>query len=252
MSEYLLTFYCVVSAAVCGGVSLIELLHRYSHATKTSMVIWNVHALLYFLINFVVGAAAALAGQDSGLIAFDLSKDYPSIADIGRAVATGLIGLTLLRSSFATFRGDGGEDTNVGPAIVLDKIREILDTKIDLAQKLAADFEIAKIMMQVDPNKARHELPLLCLTGIKAATPQDVIDMQKTIDDICSSPAVIVRPILIGHALYRLCGIDVLRSAVTQLGEKIRVSANADATSDLSLELQAELASELKRLQQKG
>src|ERR1700752_1183932 len=100
--------YCAVAGLVCCFVASIELLHRYSHASRPGAILLNWPALLYISINVLVGALAALGGYASGIIVFDMESTYPTIANVFRSIGAGLGGLGLLRSSLATFQGERG------------------------------------------------------------------------------------------------------------------------------------------------
>lgn len=246
----LLCLYAVLSALVCLTVALVELIHRYSHASKTSAILFNVPAGIYLGVNFSVGFLAALGAHSSGGLTFDLSTHAVKIPDLFKAIFAGGVGLSLLRSSLATFKRDETEN-NVGFVAILDKLNEVLDRKINLSQKVLVDKEINAIMACVDPAKARHELPALCLAGINSCTERDVADMTDAINKLFMSDAVVVRPLLMGHALYQFCGLSVLQSAVLQLGDAIKVDEGNQAIDVESTQIAEELARELNRLKER-
>ena len=246
----LLALYALIAAATCGVVALVELLYRYPHSTKLSAILSNWPAIIYISINIAIGLSAVLAANSMGLIAFDLLATHPTIPDIFNALGAGAVGLGLLRSSVATFKNNESE-SNIGMVEFLDKIREMLDRKIALAHKIYVDQEVAAIMKGIDAERARYELPALCLVGINSCTEQDVADMRAAVDKIFRSDAVKVRHLLLGHALHEFCGLEVLRSSVKQtdgLLSPLRGTINSDNSEDVM----AQLANEFKRLKENG
>lgn len=246
-SNELLAIYSAVSAFVCLLVALVELLHRYSHAARASTILLNMPGAIYLFINLVVGVLAVLGAESAHVIVFDLTSAQVNVPDLFKSFGAGLVGLSLLRSSLISFRGEES-DGSIGISALLEKIKEILDRKIDLAQKRIVDREVAGIMATVDANKARHELLPLCLSGMNAVSKSDILDMQKTINDIFSSDVVHGRAMMIGYALTKLCGVDALRAAVEQLGQKISIDPLGTSSNSTSDDINIALASELKRL----
>ena len=246
----ILACYAGLSAAICAMVAMVELLHRYSHAAKAKVILLNAPAGIYLGINFAVGLLAVLGAHSSGVLVFPIDVQGINIPGLFKAFGAGLIALTILRSSLATFRGGDDAEINVGLVTFLNKINEMLERKINLIQKVAVEKEISRIMENVDPVKARYELPALCLTGIRSCTEEDVKAMQDAISKIMDSKAVLVRPILIGYALYDFCGLEVLESAVKRLGGDIQSDDKSKAMLD-DMNVSKELAEELKRLKEK-
>jgi hypothetical protein len=224
-----LTIYVWVAALVCCGVSFAELLDRYSHSTQVSTVIFNFPAAIYLLINFVVGALAVYVSTATGTLV--LSQEIDAIGLL-KAAGAGGAALAILRSNFATLSDSDGRETPIGLSALLDKVKQYLDRKIDLVHKVKSDKRISAIMKDVDADKARIDLPAFCLTGVKRCSKEEVEDLNTTLENLFKMHTMpVTRAVMMGHALYKLYGLEVLQSCVESLGDAIKIDANKPVAS---------------------
>lgn len=249
LSPSAIAVYCFTSAIICTAVAMIELLNRYSHAANWKSIVLNGPASAFLTVNFIVGILTFLAVQTSQTLEFNL-EDGLTILGFLKSVLVGGGAVTFLRSSFIKIKGDDG-DESIGPVAILDKFNAMLDKRIDLNQKMSIDRKIVEIMKDVDPFKARHILPAMCLTGLSSYKEQDISDMKAAIGDLFNDEMAPIRSILIGHALYKFCGIEVLESSVKVLGNHINIERSdrdGDIESQDANTISAELLKHLVRL----
>lgn len=249
LSPPAIAVYCFTSAVICTAVATIELLNRYSHAANWKSIVFNGPALVFLTVNFIVGIFTFLAVQTSQTLDFNLI-DGVTILGFLKSVVVGGGAVTFLRSSFIKIKGDNG-DESIGPVAILDKFNAMLDKRIDLTQKMAIDRKIVEIMEGVDSFKAQHVLPAMCLTGLSSCKEQDIIDMRAAISDLFNDEMAPIRSILIGHALYKFCGIEVLESSVNVLGDRIKIdqdNQNINAETQSAENISTELLKHLARL----
>ena len=208
--------YALMAACICALVSFVELLDRFTHSVHLNVVICNVPAFVYLALNFLVGIVAVYVASIAGVVDFDAHLGI-SAKGMMKAGVVGFAGLAVLRSSVATLN-IGGNETPIGPSAFLDRLKEYLDGKIDQYQKRKVGPVIAVLMSGIDPVKAKNDLPALCVAGLKRCTKSDVESLTASINDISAMQIDMKsKNILIGNAIYLLCGIDVLKSSITQL-----------------------------------
>lgn len=221
--------YVALSAFICATVSLFELLDRYPHSSRFSDVILNGPAIVYLLINLAVGSVAIPVGMATGLLQM---TDAGVGASVIKAVGAGFGALGLLRSSFATLKGD----LQVGPAAFLDGIKVYLDRKIALQHKLAIEDQITPLLRDVDQQLFRSDLPAICVAGVQRFSKLEIDDLNGVIAAAFEkSISGDVRKIIIGHAICELCGIEVLKSAIARIAVVKNIDENGTAEADTYL-----------------
>lgn len=228
--------YAMISAAICGMVSLFELLQRYTYKAKLSDVLLSVPTFFYIAINILIGGVAVYASNAAGVVNFVDDSASISVTGLLKAAATGFGGLAVLRSNFATLTGDQ-KKADVGPSVILEGIRTYLDGKIRIQQKKRIDSEIKELMKNVDADKARFEVPALCVASTIEMTEEKSDDLLALINGIFDMPVTqTTKGMLLGHALCDAYGMDVLTSAVTQLHDVIRIDDTSAKDSDLEFQ----------------
>lgn len=224
-----LILYALIAAMVCGFVSLVELLDRYAHTADFSSLIFNLPAGIYVAMNLLVGVAAVYVSSATGVVDFHLNGVEGFSVNVAlKAIGIGFCSLGILRSNFVTLTGEQ-KDIPLGPNAILEKLKEYLDVKINANQKTKIDGVIKEIMNEVDPYKARNDLPALCLTGNRC-TQKEIAGLKETIDNLLdprNNLDPFTRGMMMGHALYKLFGVEVLRSSVQQLEDIIRIDRTA-------------------------
>lgn len=206
----------LISGIVCAAVSLLELLDRYSYSARFQDVVLNPPGLGYLAVNLTVGATAVPLASTVGLLDLTTAASTGTWALAGKGVLVGLGALGIVRSSFANF-GTGDSQLAVGPAEFLDRIKRYLDRKIGLQQKMALDKEIVPKLRNLPERALRYDLPSICLAGVDCPK-EEVEKLRSLVDSVFQqrlSPDA--RRLLIGHALCRLCGVDVLSAAVENM-----------------------------------
>lgn len=243
--------YAIVAALICTLVSIVELLNRYTHSVHLDVVIWNVPAIVYLTLNFVVGVVTVYVASITEIVEFEAQTGVTSLG-IVKACGIGFAGLAVLRSSLATL-SIGGNDVSIGPSALLDSLRDYLDGKIDQYQKKKIAPRIAKLMSAIDHEIAKNDLPALCVAGLKRCTKTEVDSLMASIGDIGNMQIKLAtKNCLIGQAIYLLCGIDVLESSVLQLSQSsTAASPSVVNEQNESNAIAEDLANELQRLKGK-
>ncbi len=243
--QRLLQQWPYVLAGLIGGlVGLGELVARYRDAPAKALK--TIGAALYISLNVAASIAALvlirLFGWTFGAAGTSLLVTQVVIAGFGAMV--------LFRSSLFIFRV-GNEDVAVGPAGFLQIVLSAADGEVDRRRAQSRSRDVNLAMRQVSYKKAAVGLFAFCSALMQNLPPQRQHEVGEQVNKLSARTDVDdqVKSLLLGLLLMNEVGPEVLRSAVTTLGDRIKVpddtsSATRDAAqsrerkpSDLPIEV---------------
>jgi len=158
MGLYLIAFLIGCIAA------LAELLSRYD---RIGQIFTFLSSWVYFLIN---GFAAILAYWF--ISEYKLDFGILTKSEIGKIIVSGTSSMIILRSSFASIKS-GNQNIEAGLASITHVFLKNADRTFDRNRSIVDYKEIHEIMQKVDFNKAKLDLPLMCLGMMKNVTLEE-------------------------------------------------------------------------------
>lgn len=211
---------CGLIGALTG---MVELLQRYSRGTPPKLLVANVWAITYLAVNTVVALLAYLMVFLDAVPGFHLSVVTRGEQFAAASIA-GIGGMVLLRSALMSIRTDD-RDYPVGFGLLLDVLREQIDHRLDQARAISCSTEVFEIMRNVDPVKAAVSLAPLALQLLERTSEKTQQEVDKEIEAILQTHMPNkTKSMLIGVAIQKIAGIDVLRHAAANLGDEITLS----------------------------
>lgn len=147
-------------------------------------------------------------------------------------IVAGVSGMLILRSSFFSIVKDNKE-VNIGFVVVVQLLLDKIDKKIrhNIAAKRMC--EIYEIMKDVDYEKAKDELPGLCINYIDDFSAQDSNNLINAIKVINGNLSGINKSLQLGREIARYCDVEILRRAVKKL--PIKETANQSEIGENSV-----------------
>ncbi len=214
-------------AALLGALGgLGGILSRYR--AKPTLVLFTLPAGLYIGLNLLIALIAYWA-LSTMKVTFGVTR--PEAQPWVQAVAAGVGGLALLRTSFYTVRV-GDETVQIGPATLLDSILQALDREVDRAQAENRAVTIQNIMQGVSFDRAYLSLPAYCFALVQQLDKETQAEFAQGMLALRdSSMSDRTKALLMGAQLANLVGEDVLAAAVKALGEEILATASSDSPS---------------------
>jgi hypothetical protein len=158
MHLYIITFLVGCVAA------LAELLSRYD---RIGQIFSFFSSWIYFLIN---GFAAILAYWF--ITEYNLDFGALTETEIGKIIVSGTSSMVILRSSFASIK-NGNQSIEAGFAAITNVFLKNADRTFDRKRSIDDYKEIHDIMKDIDFNKAKLDLPLICLGMMKNVTLEE-------------------------------------------------------------------------------
>ena len=207
----------VLDIALVAGIGALvgvgELISRYRDAPW--LAIQRPSAIAYVLIN----ALASLAAY--GLLeAFDWRSGITNEDHLRwvRVLVAGFGAMALFRSSLFIVRV-AGQDVGVGPSSLLAALLNVADRGVDRERGRARAREVGELMANIPFERARADLPALCLGLMQSTTLLEKEALAGAIRDIEAGDLDDdISSYLVGLELLNLGGIGVLRGAVELLG----------------------------------
>jgi hypothetical protein len=127
--------------------------------------------------------------------------------------------MALFRSSLFLVRV-GDQDVGVGPSSLLSVLLSATDRDVDRERGRARATEVRDLLSDVPWERAKAELPALCLGLMQNASLEEQNALAGAIRDIGAGDLdEDVRVYLVGLELLSFAGIGVLRGAVGLLSE---------------------------------
>ncbi|MDD4032130.1 MAG: hypothetical protein PHS48_02665 [Bacteroidales bacterium] len=202
MYLYAITFFVGCISA------LAELLSRYS---RIGQIFKFISSWVYLTIN---GSAAALAFWF--ISENNLNFGAITETEVGRIILAGTSSMVILRSSFASIR-NGNKNFEAGLASITNVFLRNADRVLDRKRSIEDFKEIQEIMEKINFNKAKIDLPLLCLSTMKNVTleEQQILanDIIKLSQDAKNDKT---KSTNLGVLISNITGIDLLKEVVSK------------------------------------
>lgn len=215
---------CGVIGAVTGS---IELMQRYSRGTNLPLLLGNPWAITYVAVNVVIALISYQLVRTESIPGLNLSLSEPG-GQLRAAIVAGIAGMLLLRSAFVSIR-TGEREYPVGPGLLLDVLIEQVDHRLDQGRAVQSFQEVLEIMKDVDATKAAVSLASLALQMLERTSKDTQEEVRKEIDAIIVRPDLLLRAkaLLIGIAIQKVAGVNVLKQAIESLGSEILVKQSS-------------------------
>lgn len=216
----------LIVAALAGLVGVAEILSRYRDVPLLVLKEWP--AWTYIAANAFAGVLALLTIDILGWPVDGLSHN-----GVQRSIEIAIAAfgaLAVMRTALIQVRVND-RDVNVGPRWFLNVLLEFTANKMSRKRASHLNKIVAKIMADVNFDKAKEQLPSYCFSLMK--TPEDV---QRAVSREITSLDVptmgnSTKVLMLGLVLLELVGEDVLSAAVATLGDEIRLESHPDRTS---------------------
>jgi hypothetical protein len=195
-----LYYICAFLAAFFFGI--IELLNIFSIGSRYLIGFKNGAAWYYALVNGVAGVVAA------GVVGFDASSEAPVIMGL----AYGAFGVLILRSSITSVKTASG-DVPIGPVIMLDQIKKLLEERVDVQTSTALYARVAVVMKDVDFNRARQSLVVSCLLMRERMAKSDQDRLREDVDKLGEMEGFFAS-VQLGMLIARVTSLEVLEKGV--------------------------------------
>lgn len=202
-------------------VGIAELASR--HSDHRLLAIVSLPSLAYLAFNGILSLAA--------LAVIELARpDWLGFAKDGDGNAL-LVVLTAGFSASLFFRSSifriktGEVDMSVGPVQIIDIFLKLIDEAVDRSIGAVRQVEIARIMADIDFDKAAKNLPTLCFRSLKRLSNEDQEAFAKQLRALDESKDLLpqVRGMSLGMAIMALTGSKILEQGVKQLFDRIKI-----------------------------
>lgn len=212
-------YWCVAAIGLLVGGG--ELLNRYRDEPVKAL--FSLPAAIYVLVN--VGAALlALLFVDS----FKWVEDDDSTkAFLLRVTIAGTGAMALFRSAVFNARV-GDKDVGIGLSGLLNLFLDAADRAVDRSRATPRAQLIVKLMKDIDFTKACAGLPAFCMALMQNVSADEQRTLANNVAALANSQAPNeIKSALLGLTLLNVVGEDVLRSAVEELREELKVDVPA-------------------------
>ena len=139
-----------------------------------------------------------------------------------RILMAGVSAMAFFRTSLFVVRA-GDRDVGVGPSGFLQIFLSAADRAVDRKRGAARSAAVGEVMKDVNYEKAFQALPPYCLALMQNVSDEDQKAFRKALEELDrgqGDPGIKVR--LLGLELINVMGIDVVKTAVRDLGDEIR------------------------------
>lgn len=203
----------IIVALIGGVVGAGELIARYRDAP------WKALRCPAAVVYLVLNLGAAVAAYEL-TVAFGWEFGMaPGSEELRwtRVLAAGFGAMALFRSSLFVVRV-GSQDLGVGPSTLLTILLAAADREVDRQRGRARAEEVRSLLSGVPWQKARADLPALCLGLVQNASLEEQNELAGAIRDLEDGDLDDeIRVYLVGLELLNFSGIGVLRGAVSLL-----------------------------------
>jgi len=128
--------------------------------------------------------------------------------------------MAIFRSKFFTFRSPDGKDYSIGPAIVLETILRMIDSKIDRKRARQRQDEVSKFTKDLASFDKTADYMEVALLSFQNLTQDDKTDIANSIQEYRKSNLPEELKILaLGFAFLNLVGAENFKSVVSNLKE---------------------------------
>jgi hypothetical protein len=199
----------VVVAGIGGFVGAGELISRYRDAPARALACFP--AMVYVGVNVVAACGAY------GLIrafGWDFGASGGEPARWTRVLVAGFGAMAVFRSSLFMVRV-ADQDVGIGPSSLLSALLAAADRGVDRVRGAQRAAEVQRLLEGISYDRARTDLPALCLGLMQNATLIEQDALAGAIRDIDAGDLDDdVRVLLVGLELLNLAGFGVLTGAV--------------------------------------
>lgn len=210
----------ILTALFGATIGIVELASR--HSDHRLAAISRFPSLVYIGINAVVSVAAlyVLDVVRPSWLGYTAEGGRPEV--VWLVLTAGFGAAAFFRSSLFKLQGPQGE-VAVGPAFMIDSVLEFIDEGVDRALGRQRMLEVAEIMAGVDFVKAVDTLPAYCIAALRRVPADAQAQFGTQIEQLRrSSLPEGLKPQMLGLAISALTGPQILRDAVTCLGDNIK------------------------------
>lgn len=202
------TMYLYLLAFLLGCIAAFaELLSRYS---RVAQIFKFLSSWIYFLIN---GLASIL----SYWLISEFNVDFGVLSDseIGKIIVAGTSAMLILRSSFASIKS-GNQNIEAGFASITNVFLKSADRTFDRKRSIDDYNEIEKIMKNVDFDKAKIDLPLICLGIMKNVSSDESQILGDAIAKLSHGDgSKKAKSINLGVLVSNIAGVELLEKVVS-------------------------------------
>jgi hypothetical protein len=219
----------VLVAGLGSTVGIAELLTRYRADPKRLLRTGS--AWLYVALN-----AGSAVGALALILAFgwDFGVNDPDALRATQVLVAGFGAIALFRSSLFTSR-IGGVDVGIGPITILTAFRDSVDRAVDRRQATRRSGAIHQLMSDVSFEAAYEALPAYCLLLMQTVSPQDQETLAFEVAELGKAQMTNeLKKLSLGLKLMDLVGVDVLRTAIDDLGDHIKTSRDRHPVATLA------------------
>lgn len=204
-------------AGIGAFVGAGELVSRYRDAPVRAL--GCAPAYVYIAVN--VAAACAAYGL-ANAFNWHFGTAGGEGARWSRVLASGFGAMALFRSSLFIVRVRD-QDVGIGPSSLLKSLLDAADRGVDRVRGTQRANEMEKLLQGVSWDRARTDLPALCLGLMQNSTIVEQDALAGAIRDIEQGDLDDdVRVLLVGLELLNLAGIGVLRGAVALVKDGVQ------------------------------
>lgn len=205
----------LVAAILGGAVGGGELVSRYRDDPVDALA---PHAAkVYIFVN-----ALASAGTFTLIHVFGWTFGVEGSVEVQamQLLVAAFGSMALLRTSLFTVRA-GDQDIGIGPNALLTSILAAADRVVDRERAEVRATQVRELMGNISFEKTYVELPALCLALMQNVSPAEQKDVAGAVREIREMKASDeLRSLTLGLALLNVVGDEVLREAVTTLGDR--------------------------------
>lgn len=170
------------------------------------------YIMCYLLLNGVISMISLL------LLKYCSNESVCDIKviEINNILIAGFGGIILLRSSVFSFFKDNRE-ISVGMITIVKSLLDKIDKKIKHNIAAKRICEIYEVMKDVNYDKAKDELPDLCINYIDDFSERDSKELIRAIKEINGNLSDVNKSLQLGREIAKYCDIEILKRAVKKL-----------------------------------
>jgi hypothetical protein len=205
--------YCI-AAGIGGLVGASELFARYEDSPRRllrKLAFW-----LYVAVNLLASGGALYVMRELGWTIHGASGKGP---DALLAIAAGLSGVLLLRSSLAVVPSPGGHPIGAGPLGLVEAVLDAIDRVIDRDQAEERARMAAKLAPLVSYELAHVVLPQTCMELMERPPTRAVSRLIEHVDglDVLEDVPDAARAVTLVITLMSFAGPKVVEAAIDSL-----------------------------------
>ncbi len=209
-------FNFILAGLLGGLLGIAELLSRYRD--RPMRTFRRGAAWAYVTVN---ASASVLALVLIDQFEWDFGQSGGSLRATQVLVA-GLGAAVLFRSSLFIFKV-GDDNVGMGPSLVLTSLLGAADRSVDRDQASERLRVVGVTMTGVDFDKAKSALVSTCLAAAANVAAQEAIDLNTAVGALDGSAMSLeAKRIVLGVLIIDTVGHEVLKQAVTTLGDSIK------------------------------